>query len=169
MSSQRRENRWQPTSCTERAVASGAPGDGSSSLGWSSGAPGDGSSSQGWKVLGLLAPAPHAPRDRAPAMVGTAPPQAIVRLQATWLATNFLQSDHLFAQLVRLVEQDIRRGSPPPGDATRPVSPRSSLPLTPSPSVLKRLHPTLPQLPAGKCRWTERYDGKRDLHLQHAA
>jgi hypothetical protein len=24
-------------------------------------------------------------------------------------------------------------------------------------------------IPAGKCRWTERYDGKRNLHLQHAA
>jgi hypothetical protein len=24
-------------------------------------------------------------------------------------------------------------------------------------------------IPAGECRWTERYDGKRDLHLQHAA
>jgi hypothetical protein len=23
--------------------------------------------------------------------------------------------------------------------------------------------------PAGKCRWTERYDGKRDMHLKHAA
>ena len=23
--------------------------------------------------------------------------------------------------------------------------------------------------PTGKCRWTERYDGKRDLHFQHAA
>ena len=140
MSSQRRENRWQRTSCTERAGAAG-----------------------------LACPAPFARHGRAHARVGTAPPQAIIWLQAAWLATNSLQLDHLFAQLVRLVEQDIRRGSPPPGEAGRPAGPRSSLPLTPSPSVLVRLHPTLPQLPADKRRWTERYDGKRDLYLQHAA
>jgi hypothetical protein len=27
----------------------------------------------------------------------------------------------------------------------------------------------LPQFPAGRRRRAERYDGKRDLHLQHAA
>ena len=32
-----------------------------------------------------------------------------------------------------------------------------------------RFHLTLPQDPAGNCRWAERYDGKRDLHFKHAA
>ena len=111
---------------------------------------------------------------RAIARVGTAPPQTVHRPSATWLATNSLQLGHLNRQLVR---EDLRRRphSPPPTWAARnatigtPATRRSSLPLTPSPSVLERLHPSLPIIPAGKCRWTERYDGKRDLYFQHAA
>jgi hypothetical protein len=121
---------------------------------------------------------------RALAAVGTAPLQTVFRLPAASfhpndkdlspgtperLATNSLQSDYLFAQLVLFVEQDNRRGSPPCGTASRPAGFRSSLPLTPSPSVLVSVHPSSPQHPAGQCRWTERYDGKRDLHFQYAA
>ena len=45
----------------------------------------------------------------------------------------------------------------------------SSMPHIPSPSGLARLHPTLPRVPAGRRRWAERYDGKGNLYLQHAA
>jgi len=121
---------------------------------------------------------------RVIASVGTVPLKALFKMpQASFhpsdqdlspgaperLATNSLQSDHLFAQLVPFVEQDIRRGSPPTRTATRSAGSRSSLPLTPIPSVLASVHPSLLNHPAGKCRWTERYDGKRDLHFQHAA
>jgi hypothetical protein len=106
---------------------------------------------------------------RVIATVGTAPLKAIFKMPQARLATNSLQSDHLFAQLAPFVEQGIRRGSPPTGTATRSAGSRSSLPLTPIPSVLASVHPSLLSHPAGKCRWTERYDGKRDLHFQHAA
>jgi hypothetical protein len=63
-------------------------------------------------------------------------------------------------------------GSPPSGQVTsrRPLRQRSPgcLPIHP-PAVCSRFHPTLPWAPAGLCRRTERYDGKRDLHIQHAA
>ena len=154
MSTQRRENRWQRnwTECTTK-------------LGhiWLI--------FVGWFV-------------RAAATVGTAPPHASLSLRSerfhpsdedlspgapARLATNSLQSGHLFTQLVPPVEQDIRRGPPPFGDAVRTVGPRSSFPLTPTPSVLDTSYPSLPNHPAGKCRWTERYDGKRDLHFLNAA
>jgi hypothetical protein len=106
---------------------------------------------------------------RAAAAVGTAPPEATFRLLKAWLATKSLQSDRLFAQLASFVEQDIRRGSPPIGTANLSAGFRSSFPLAPIPSVLATVHPSLPNYPAGKCRWTERYDGKRDLYFQHAA
>ena len=140
MSTQRREDRWQRKNCAE--IANGL----------------------GRIWLDLIAWFA-----RAIARVGTAPPDLSVRL-----ATNSLQLGHRTTQLVR---QDSRRTpqSPPPTWAARnatigtPATRRSSLPLTPSPSVLERLHPSLPIIPAGKCRWTERYDGKRDLHFQYAA
>jgi hypothetical protein len=106
---------------------------------------------------------------RAAATVGTAPQQTAIQPPAARLATNSLQSDYLFAQLAPFVEQDIRRGSPPIGAAIPSCGFRSSFPLTPSPSVLASVHPSLPKHPAGKCRRTERYDGKRDLYLLHAA
>ena len=159
MSTQRREYRWQHRSCTEHANRS----------------------SQIWLAfIAWFA--------RGFATVGTAPPKAIVtmptasfhpsdKVGALWAspgtpgrsATNSLQSDHLFAQLAPFVEQDIRRGSPPTGTATRPAGSRSSLPLALSPPVLASVRPSLPNHPAGKCRWTERYDGKRNLHFQHPA
>jgi len=106
---------------------------------------------------------------RAMARVGTAPPDKSARL-----ATNSLQMGHRNTQLVRLHHRRAPH-NPPPNWAARhattgtPATRRSSLPLTPTPSVLERLHPSLPKIPAGKCRWTERYDGKRDLYFQYAA
>ena len=63
-------------------------------------------------------------------------------------------------------------GSPPVRQAAahRPFLDRliGYLPI-PSPAVFARVHPTLPHVPAAiGCR-TERYDGKRNLYLQHAA
>jgi hypothetical protein len=113
-------------------------------------------------------PTPFALYRRAFAAVGTAP---------NWVATNSLQPDQSYLNFVTpawFVRQDIRRGSPPPGVGSRVASGtlttrRSSLPFIPSPSGFKKLRSTLPQFPALKSSWTERYDGKRDLHLQHAA
>ena len=146
MSTQRRENRWRRTSCTKHSEASGS-----------------------------FSPRPVARCACSNASGGTAPPGLLA-----WLATNSLQLDHRTTQLVRfvrIVHHDIRhssRSSPPPGAGSRaatgtPATRRSSLPHIPFPPGFARLHPTLPQIPAGQCRWTERYDGKRDLHLQHAA
>ena len=88
-----------------------------------------------------------------------------------WVTTNSRRSDRRNQQRVRLVDLYIRFGSPPLRQAAagRPLLKSSSdFPPDPSPAVLARLHPALPQAPAAmRCR-TERYDGKRDLHFQHA-
>jgi hypothetical protein len=127
---------------------------------------------------GEASPAPSAPPVRGNNANGeTAPPPAfgwfaIVWLALVWLATNSLQSDHRFVRRVhsaRLFQPGIGRGASLRTAAGTPASPRSSIPRIPLPSELSRLHLTLPQFPAGFGRWTERYDGKRDLHLQHAA
>jgi hypothetical protein len=145
MSTQRQEGRWQRLSCTEHAKGS----------------------SQIWLLfLAWFA--------RVIATVGTAPPHAGTWLQAVRLATIPLQSGHRFTQPDR---QEIRRPSrsSPPTRAARsaiagaPATCRSSLQLNPAPPVLVRLHPSLSNFPAGKCRWTERYDGKRDLYFLNAA
>jgi hypothetical protein len=91
-----------------------------------------------------------------------------------WVATKFLQSDHHNGQLVRPVLVAGRRGSPPDLAGCRAplgiqATPRSSIPRIPYPSGLARLHPPLPQFPAGFDRRAERHDGKRDLYFQHAA
>lgn len=148
MSTQRREIRWQRTSCTVCAEISGGPGDRS----WS----------QGWKASGHASPSPDARPGRADASGGTAP---------AWLATNSLQSDYFIEQLVR---QDIRRGLPPPGARSRaatgvPATRRSSLLPISIPPGFASFHPTSPQAPAGNRHWAERYDGQRDLYFQHAA
>ena len=153
MSTQRRENRWQRRSCTAFA---GAPEQ----------------------------TAPLARQGRADASGGTAPPGNfhltdiyLSLWSLAWLATNSLQSDRRTTKLVRIVPLEIRRGSPPfiravrsPG---RPIgtsaSARSSLSFIPFPSGSFGFPSSLPQIPAGRRRWAERYDGKRDLHLQHAA
>jgi hypothetical protein len=134
MSTQRRENRWQRRSCTER--------------------------------VGKVFPGSIARRSCTDVNGGTAPPGF-----SEWLATNSLQSGY---RIVQLVLQDLRHGSPPfgavPGAATgTPATHGVPPPHIPSPSGLAPLHPTLPRVPAGRRRWAERYDGKRNLYLQHAA
>jgi|HubBroStandDraft_1064217.scaffolds.fasta_scaffold65353_2 hypothetical protein len=102
---------------------------------------------------------------------------AAVAMAPNWVVTNSLQSDHSCLNFVMpawFAKQDIRRGLMPSGAGFRAASGtlttrRLSLPFIPSPSGFKKLHSTLPQFPALKSRWTERYDGKRDLHFQHAA
>jgi hypothetical protein len=156
----RSRNRWRRTSCTQRA---GAPGH--------------------------TSPAPVARESRARANGGTAPPALSARL-----ATNSLQSDcrtMKFVQLVRFVQfvqfvprlvepsatrntRHKARSAPPSGAgfgaATGSLATvGSSLSFISSPAGLTRLHPTLLRFPAGKRRWTERYDGKGNLHLLHAA
>jgi hypothetical protein len=152
MSTQRRENRWRRTDCTRRIEL---PEE----------------FFRGFKArLGCVN-----------ASGGTAPPgiQAWFHLSdenpspgiPEWLATNSLQLGY---RIVQLVLQDLRHDSPPfgtgsGGEAGTPATHEASLPHISSSSCLTRLHPTLPQVPAGKCRWEERYDGKGNLHLQHAA
>jgi hypothetical protein len=152
MSTQRRENRWQRTSCTASAGAYRAPGDKCSSLRWG--------------VPGKASPSPLAQYGCAGATVGTAPPGFPARL-----ATISLQSDHRIVQLVLHV---LRLGSPPSRDGLgaetgTPANHGSSLRHISSLSGLSRLHPTLTRVPAGRRRWAERYDGKGNMYLQHAA
>jgi hypothetical protein len=64
------------------------------------------------------------------------------------------------------------RFTPPFGRATLPIRlivPPANTLLTPSPADLTRFHQTSPLEPAALSRRTERYDGKGNLHLQHAA
>ena len=134
MSTQRRENRWRRTSCTE-GVEKAFPGS-------------------------------IARRGCTDVSGGTAPPGF-----SEWLATNSLQ---LGFRIVQLVLQDLRHGSPPfgagSGAATgTPATHGIPLPHITFPSGSAPLHPTLPRVPAGRRRWAERYDGKRNLYLQHAA
>jgi len=166
MSTQRRENRWQHRSCTQRA---GASEHGNS--------------------------APIARHGRAHAKVGTAPPAksawlATNSLQSDHRTIQIVQLVRIvqFVQLVRFlshlaVQSAVRerhekrhnaRSSTPSGASVSAATgtlttPGSSHSFIPSPSGLVRLHPTLPRFPAGKRRWTERYDGKGNLHLLHAA
>jgi len=92
------------------------------------------------------------------------------------MATKSLRSDHRQSdcrtgRLNGNVGSEFRRGSPPVAvrrvaSTCTPESPRLSPPPTSSPS---RLHPAFTEIPDGQRRWAERYDGKRDLHFQHAA
>ena len=140
MSTQRRENRLRPTGCIDRG------------------------GSYGLSSLVFFALYVH-----AHASGGTAPPGFPVRL-----ATNSLQSDYRNTQLDRLVPLNTRLGFPPPGGSRRAAAVTlkffgSSSQHILSSSGLARLHPSLPSVPAVMNSRTERYDGKRDLHLQHAA
>jgi hypothetical protein len=152
MSTQRRENRWRRTDCTRRIGLS-------EKFFWSFKAKrGCVNASGGTAPPGI--PACFHPRDENPS------PGA-----PEWLATNSLQLGY---RIVQLVLQDLRHGSPPfgtgpGGEAGTPATHGASLPHISSPSCLTRIHPTLPQVPAGKCRWAERYDGKGNMHFQHAA
>jgi hypothetical protein len=175
MSTQRRENRWQRTGYTER--------EGSNRQFLTDGAQRAGP--PGLVVPGLTKPFPCANADG-----GTAPPG-----KPAWfhpsdedpspgtpvrLATNSLQRDYSIVQsvqivqLVRLVSQDKRRDSPPfkAGSSAATGVPATHglfLSLNVFPFGFARLHPTLSRVPAGRRRWTERYDGKGNLHIQHAA
>jgi hypothetical protein len=148
-------NRWQRPSCTE----------------WTG-------------ALRLEGLAPVASHDRASASDRTATPHHAERL-----ATKSLQSGYRIVQLVQFVlrillvqfvqfvqfvsHQDDRIGSPPAGAERQTISVRSanhglSPRQIPFPSGLARFHPTLPRVPAGRRRWAERYDGKGNMHIQHA-
>jgi len=86
------------------------------------------------------------------------------------LATNSLQSDRRTRPLLRLVPVDYRSGFPRLPVAVSAAFSRSSLPpIIPSPPGLAHFHPALPWLPVVLSHRTERYDGKRDMHFQHAA
>ena len=152
MSTQRRENRWRRTDCTRQIGLS-------EQFSWGSKAQLDCVTASGGTAPPGL-PACFHPSD------GNTSPGA-----PEWLATNSLQLGY---RIVQLVLQDLRHSSPPfgtgPGGETgTPATHGSSLPHISSPFCLARLHPTLPQVPAGKRLWTERYDGKRNMHFQHAA
>jgi hypothetical protein len=148
MSTQRRENRWQRLNCAARAG-----------------------------VMEHNGSAPDTRQGRAIASGGTAPLMSIIWLAWAWFhsiewsATESLLSDLCIGKHVRL---GIRCVSPPQVGAGRRPEPatqathRSSLPHIPHIPARTRLHPSLPQAPAGKRRWAERYDGKRNLYLQHA-
>jgi hypothetical protein len=131
---------------------------------------------------------PTSPARSFPASVArrTAPPVDTVPYpnpqeaqQQSWVAgfpgmaaTNSLRSDHPTQQHAWPVQLNIRFGSPPlrQAAARRPLcSLPSGVPPIHFPAVSARLHPTLPRVPAAKRCWTERYDGKRDLHFKHAA
>jgi hypothetical protein len=117
----------------------------------------------------------------------TAPLTSIIWLAWGWLlrsgavasrgaqervATNSLLSDHRFKTFARL---DSRCGSPPSIAAghsrveATPAKHWSSTPRIPKLPFRTRLHQSLPHAPAGESRWAERYDGKGNLHIQHAA
>ncbi len=152
MSTQRREDRWQRTTCTACVRASGGSGDWT----WL----------REWNAVGHRDPAPVPQAGRADASGVTASPSV-----RAWLATNSLQLDPSFGQLV---QQDIRLGLPPARAGSRaatgvPATRRLSLLPISIPPGFVWLHLTPPQAPAATGRWTERQDGKRDLYFQHAA
>lgn len=143
MSTQRRVYRLQCRSCTNRAEEREAHRDGISS--------------PAGNMQGLSFFAPFARVVDAHAGGETASPVRSATYRAK-VATNSLQKDHRSIRLVR-------QGQPPQGSTAyrHPLSPSSIL------SGSARVHPTLPQDPAGNRRRAERHDGKRNLHFKHAA
>jgi hypothetical protein len=129
---------------------------------------------RGWRSLSDTASAENREQLEVArtALQGTSPAAALTA--PYWEATNSLQLDSCNLRFVQVVRPEIRRGAFPLRGHGRTIfgpsaSRRSSLPLIPRPPVLESLHPALPQFPAAIERRTERYDGKRDLHLQYAA
>ena len=113
---------------------------------------------------------PGSPARNLPAFAAgrTAPPGTLPALEAT----NSLPPDHRKQQPVRLVFFDVRMGSPPLGKAStwRPKLERPpGDPPIHSSADRARSYLTLPGVPAALSCRTERYDGKRNLYLQHAA
>jgi hypothetical protein len=97
----------------------------------------------------------------------TAPPETPERV-----ATNTLRLNQRNQQPARLAPLDIRLGSPPLGRASfrSPSGQCSPGPLSIHfPAVSSRFHRASPWAPAALSCRTERYDGKRNLHFQHAA
>jgi hypothetical protein len=93
------------------------------------------------------------------AQLETAPP-----LNAALRATSSLQSDYRISPL------EYCSGSPPgEGASAATAILRSSFPPIPSPPVCARFHLALPLIPAALSSRTERYDGKGNLYIQHAA
>jgi hypothetical protein len=151
MSTQRRASRWQRTGSTGRAEMSELS---CSSFG--------------------------ARHGRALASGGTAPPNSLLNdglslgemESPARLATNSLLPDHRIAMLARLGN---RRLSPPyraadgSAETVKTATHRSSIPHIPHLPARTRLHHSLPHAPAGRRRWAERHDGKRNLYIQHAA
>ena len=147
MSTQRRESRWQRRSNTKRAGAVGK------------------------RSLALCTLRVH-----ASASGGTAPPRT-----GAWLATNSLQLGYRIVQLVSVVQFLVsvvpfkdRHSTPPPGAERYAVICTStarvvSLLCIPFSTEFASFHPTAPQIPTGRGRRAEGYDGKRDLYLQYAA
>ena len=164
MSTQKRENRWQRKTCTEHASA--------------------------WVRLNP-ALVPALIRLGCANAFGKTAPLLSLLFWWTWawltssdnppslgepdrLATKFLHLDRLNRHVVQPVLEAHRRGSPPfaarrhAGFGTV-KSVRSFLPLLPFPSGFAPLPLRLPQAPAAYRRRAERYDGKRDMYLLHAA
>jgi hypothetical protein len=85
-------------------------------------------------------------------------------LNAALRATSSLQSDYRISPL------EYCSGSPPgEGASAATAILRSSFPPIPSPPVCARFHLALPLIPAALSSRTERYDGKGNLYIQHAA
>ena len=88
------------------------------------------------------------------------------------VAKRSLYPDHRFETLAG--SENLSSSPPHRGAGNRRLSaPRGAhrssplhIPILP---VRLNLRRPLPQAPAGKVRWAERHDGKRDLYLQHAA
>jgi hypothetical protein len=137
-------------------------------------------------ALASTPPQRQGPVAGGPAWI-TAPLMSIIWLAWAWLhrcdkvsqkatsdrvATNSLPSDYCFETFAGLGSLS---GSPPRAGAgdrrlsvpqvTHMSSPQH-IPIFP---VRARLRRTLPQAPAGRVRWAERQDGKRDLYFKHAA
>ena len=65
--------------------------------------------------------------------------------------------------------QDTRRVTPPSGAGLHAADYRSLHPGLSTPARILRFRRSLPPIPARLACWAEGYDGKRDLHIQHAA
>ena len=80
-----------------------------------------------------------------------------------------LPADHRIQVRVHSATQDTRRALPPPGAGPHAADCRSSHPGLPTPARTLRFYPPLPPILAWLACLAERYDGKRDLYIQHAA
>ena len=154
MSTQRRASRRQRLYCTVRAETSVSPGDESSS--------------QGRKVSGFGS----AFGARYSVVDGGRTAPVIATLWSLFIGwpQTLCNRITISNRSCRLDRHAVRR----PSWARRQHAATASSDTQVIPSHIPfparaRLHPSLPQVPAGQRRWAERYDGKRNLYLQHAA